>query len=167
MKNVNQSRSLIFKFKMCYFIINSVIKLSILEWNGLYYSNINQALAVSVQHSFASNSHSKYSASHITKAFSKKKRLYIKIVILIYFQNVYTDTIFTMESVQSNVQLEHIWKKVENVLIVTIHVIDVMDQMITSVHLAGEMQTWSTPWAKHIVIPRISRVCSRIGCGIR
>jgi len=67
--------------------------------------------------------------------------MYIKIVILIYFQNVHMDIIFTMECVQSIVQLEHIWKKVENVLIVIILVTDVMDLVITNAHLAGEMQT--------------------------
>lgn len=98
---------------------------------------------MSVQHSFASNLHSKYYANHITKAFFQKHLLLFvyKIVILIYFQNVHTGIIITMESVQSIVQVEHIRKKMENVLIVITHVINAMDQMTMSAHLAGEMQT--------------------------
>lgn len=50
------------------------------------------------------------------------------------------DITFTMESVQFIVQQGHTRKKMAYVLIVIIHVIDVMDQMIISAHLVGEMQ---------------------------
>lgn len=50
------------------------------------------------------------------------------------------DITYTMGNVQLIVQLEHIKKKMVFVQIVIIHVINVMDQMIISVHLVGEMQ---------------------------
>lgn len=50
------------------------------------------------------------------------------------------DTTFTMVNVQLIVQLEHIGKKMEYVLIVIIHAINVMDQMTINARHVGETQ---------------------------
>lgn len=66
--------------------------------------------------------------------------IFYKITNFNLLQNVHLDITFTMGNVLSIVQSKHMQIMMVYVLIVIIHVINVMDQMIISVQLVGEMQ---------------------------
>jgi len=66
--------------------------------------------------------------------------MFYKITNFNLLQNVNLDITFTMGNVLLIVRSKHMRIMMVYVLIVIIHVINVMDQMIISVQLVGEMQ---------------------------